>query len=137
MCSSDCLIIIIFYSSILNIFVTQFLCIVRSCWLYLSYTYVPFFLLHTCNFKNLNVLFPKKKNLTNIPLMKLRWLWWLLQTLYQFSWFYTLHHHYIWNVSFYWNFVCFRHMYYVCTDLLMLHYNLFLMSFVFDIIYLI
>lgn len=41
-----------------------------------------FFLLHTCNFKNLNVLFPKKKNLTNIPLMKLRWLWWLLQTLY-------------------------------------------------------
>lgn len=32
-----------------------------------------FFLLHTCNFKNLNVLFPKKKkNLKNIPLMKLR-----------------------------------------------------------------
>lgn len=138
MCSSDCLIIIIFYSSILNFFVTKFLCIVRSCWLYLSYTYVPFFFFIHVNFKNLNVLFPKKKSHkypfdeTRMTLMTTTDIILIFLILYSTSSLYLKC-----LILLCWNFVCFRHMYYVCTDLLMLHYNLFLMSFVFDIIYLI
>lgn len=97
-----------------------------------------FFLLHTCNFKNLNVLFPKKKSHkypfdeTQMTLMITTDIILIFLILYSTSSLYLKC-----LILLCWNFVCFRHMYYVCTDLLMLHYNLFLMSFVFDIIYLI
>lgn len=97
-----------------------------------------FFLLHTCNFKNLNVLFPKKKSHkypfdeTQMTLMITTDIILIFLILYSTSSLYLKC-----LILLCWNFVCFRHMYYVCTDLLMLHYDLFLMSFVFDIIYLI